>query len=195
MQEPKADSNSAEKGRHSTTVNLALQAQSLDYESCTLLCERLTPALLAWARLRVPRGSWKPVEPEDVVQEVWLRALSRLDSFDPSKGTFRMWMFGIAGRALLDLLRRAIRGSAAGSDSSTEDPFVRVADDATAVSTRLCRSESFQLVAQRLAALGEEERRLIIYRGLEGLPHEEVAKRLGIGVEAATKRGLRLRSR
>jgi RNA polymerase sigma-70 factor (ECF subfamily) len=176
-------------------VNLALQAQKLDFESCTLLCERLTPALLAWARLRVPKGSWKPIEPEDVVQEVWLRALTRLETFDPNKGTFRMWMFGIAGRALLDLLRKAVRGASAGSDPSSEDPLSRVADDATAVSTRLVRSEAFQVVAQRLAALDEQDRRLIIYRGLEGLPHEDVAQRLGIGLEAATKRWHRLRAR
>lgn len=195
MSEPGAEDRSRARVPHSTTVNLALQAQNLDFESCTLLCERLTPALLAWARLRVPKGSWKPIEPEDVVQEVWLRALTRLETFDPNKGTFRMWMFGIAGRALLDLLRKAVRGASAGSDSSTEDPLARVADDATAVSTRLVRSESFQVVAQRLAALDEQDRRLIIYRGLEGLPHEDVAARLGIGVEAATKRWHRLRAR
>lgn len=195
MSEPGAEDISRARVPHSTTVNLALQAQKLDFESCTLLCERLTPALLAWARLRVPKGSWKPIEPEDVVQEVWLRALTRLETFDPNKGTFRMWMFGIAGRALLDLLRKAVRGASAGSDPSSEDPLSRVADDATAVSTRLVRSEAFQVVAQRLAALDEQDRRLIIYRGLEGLPHEDVAQRLGIGLEAATKRWHRLRAR
>ena len=33
---------------------------------------------------------------EDATQEVWLLAIERFDQFDPSRGTFRDWLLGIA---------------------------------------------------------------------------------------------------
>lgn len=195
MSEEPARVPESKKGRDSTTVNLAIQAQNLDFQSCTLLCERLTPALLAWARLRVSRGSWQAVDPDELVQEVWLRALSRLSTYDPAKGTFRMWIFGIAGRAFLDLLRRAVRHSSRSGQGISDDVIARVADDATAVSVRLCRDEALSRIGRRFAELSQDDLKLILYRGLEGLPHDEVARRLGIGTEAATKRWHRLRAR
>ena len=43
--------------------------------------------------------------------------------------------------------------------------------------------------------LGSEERDLIVLCGLEGLPLQDVAARLGLGLEAVTKRWQRLRER
>jgi DNA-directed RNA polymerase specialized sigma24 family protein len=44
-------------------------------------------------------------------------------------------------------------------------------------------------------ALPEEDRKLVLLCGLEGLPHKEVAARMELGVEAVTKRWQRLRAK
>ena len=187
--------SSSHKKPGSTTMALALGAQRLDRESCAALFERLSPAIHTWATLRLPRGAWRPIEPEEVVQEVWVRALDRIQTFDPQKGSFRMWMFGIAGRSMLDLLRKASRTRAVGESKDGSQAMQDVPAHCTTASRRLVRDESLGRVIDKLLLLSSDEKRLLIYRGLEGLPHEVVAERMGLSPEAAGKRWQRLRDR
>src|ERR671930_787745 len=48
---------------------------------------------------------WSVEDAEDAVQETFLRAWARLDSF-AGRAPFRAWMYGIATHACLDALRR-----------------------------------------------------------------------------------------
>jgi len=57
------------------------------------------------------------------------------------------------------------------------------------------RDERTQALLDLTATLGEEERKLLLHRGLEGLPHGEMAEILGVDREAAMKRWQRLRKR
>jgi RNA polymerase sigma-70 factor, ECF subfamily len=43
---------------------------------------------------------------EDIVSAVFLRALSRINTFDPSRGTFANWLFGVARNAVAAHFRR-----------------------------------------------------------------------------------------
>src|SRR5262245_29358720 len=44
---------------------------------------------------------------EEVVQDTWLTAVRRTRDFDPLKGSFRSWLFGIAANIVRDQLRAA----------------------------------------------------------------------------------------
>lgn len=44
---------------------------------------------------------------DEVVQETWLTAVRRTRDFDPHKGSFRSWLFGIAANVVRDQLRAA----------------------------------------------------------------------------------------
>src|SRR4051795_10407403 len=44
---------------------------------------------------------------EELVQEVFTRVWRKADSFDPSRASFRTWLYGIARNAIIDLKRRA----------------------------------------------------------------------------------------
>ena len=68
-------------------------------------------------------------------------------------------------------------------------------DFATTVSRRMMRDESLAAFDKTLRGLNREERDLIVLCGLEGLPLKDVAERLGLGLEAVTKRWQRLRGR
>jgi RNA polymerase sigma-70 factor, ECF subfamily len=42
---------------------------------------------------------------DDAVQETWIVAVKRLQRFDPAKGSFRNWLFGIASNVIRNLLK------------------------------------------------------------------------------------------
>src|SRR3954471_9434200 len=44
---------------------------------------------------------------EELVQEVFTRVWREADSFDPSRASFRTWLYGIARNAIIDQKRRA----------------------------------------------------------------------------------------
>jgi len=72
-------------------------ARAGDPEARRELVVRHQAAVLALAAQLTPG----PADRDDIAQEVFVRALSRLESFDASRGSFRTWLAAIA----LGLLR------------------------------------------------------------------------------------------
>jgi RNA polymerase sigma-70 factor (ECF subfamily) len=112
------------------------------------------------------------LDPEDVVQETWVRAFERFAAFDPERGSFRAWAFGIAGHVLLK-----VRDAPAAERAL--DPQ-DVPDEATSVSRRIGRDEAVRDLVGVFARLDEEERQIVVHRGLEERPFTEIAALLGI---------------
>lgn len=164
------------------------------------LYEHIAPAVHTWASLRLRPNQAAMLDPGDLVQEVWLRAWRRIDDFDHERVPFRFWVFRIAKNVLLEASRQSRRPDqlgrirASGEDGDA-DPLARVADSITAVSRRVSRDEELGRFREAVAALPEDERKLVLHCGLEGLPLREVGERLGISEEAAGKRWQRLRAR
>jgi RNA polymerase sigma-70 factor (ECF subfamily) len=156
------------------------------------LYTEIAPALAAWTHVRLWASLKDRVPAEDFLQEVWCRALAAFDSFDPKLGAFRPWIFGIARNLLLEVMRSHARQR---TSKDAAFPLSQVADEATAVSRRACSDELLRKFCHEVTLLDEGDRDLLLWRGLEGLPHEDVAERLGVGREAAMKRWQRLRDR
>lgn len=180
------------------TEHLARGAKSGDRERATRLFERVAPSVYAWATLRISPGSRALVDPEDVVQEICFRVLTRFHTFDPESSRFRPWVFGIANKVMLEAFKK-IRGRPVprGGGSTSQGPpgMDAIPDDATRISRRVARDEGLTRFVEQVASLSKEERRLFLFRGLEGLSHEEVARRLEIGADVVRKRWQRLRTR
>jgi RNA polymerase sigma factor (sigma-70 family) len=70
-----------------------------------------------------------------------------------------------------------------------------IPDSATNVSRRLARDEGIQRVLAWVDALDEEERKLFLYCGLEGLSYAEVSERMQVHHETIAKRWQSLRAR
>ena len=178
------------------TVRLARAAAAGDTEVFGQLYERIAPALYTWADIRIRPGVRSWLEPGDLVQEVWCRALRILDRFDPDTVSFRYWIFRVAKNVLLEATRKAGSSAArASTPGTTTRMFVlqQVPDSVTGISRRMSRSEELERFRDWVNELEREDRDLLVHHGLEGLNHAEVAERLQIGAEAVAKRWQRLR--
>jgi len=174
------------------------RARNGDREGFADLYERLAPSLYAWAAIRIHPRHRGRLDPADIVQDVWWRAMDRFSRFDPAQGSFRGWLFRIATNALTDGFRRlSVRGQLANQNggirqqSLPEDLVAHV----TSVSRQVARQESVVRLIEAVSALDPDERSMIAYCGLEGLTTAEAAPLLGISAEASTKRWQRLRAR
>jgi RNA polymerase sigma-70 factor (ECF subfamily) len=186
-----ADLPSQETGR------LVRAARDGDVSGFAGLYERIAPSLHTWAELRIRPALRARLEPSDVVQEVWCRAWRKMPSFDPEATPFRPWIFRIAKNVLLEAFRLMERQS---GGPATPGPTTRLfllenlPDDATAISRRMARDENLAAFGEMLRSLDEDEQKLVLHCGLEGMTHEEVAGRMNLSADAVAKRWQRLRA-
>ncbi len=169
----------------------------IDDEQLARRIEDLTPRLLAWVRSKSTGSS--RIDPHDLVQETWFRAVSRMDTFDgATDDDFAAWTFGIQKIVFLESRRAAQRGARIrGSDGQTElEAALRNAPAAmTTLTRRLVRNEQHELFQERIAELDPEDRQLFELCALEQVSREEAAERVGSTKAAVTKKWQRLRAR
>lgn len=191
MTRPAEEPDSEPDGR---TAELARLAGAGDRARFGELYARVAPAVFAWSTLRIPDALHGQLDAEDVVQEVWVRALARFATFDPERGPFRAWLFGIARHVLLHALR-TLRERSANGDRSRVVGLADVPDDVTSITRRVTRDEDVRALLAAVELLPDEDRQLVVLHGLEGRSLGAAGAVLGIGREAAKKRWQRLRPR
>ncbi|MEZ6195857.1 MAG: sigma-70 family RNA polymerase sigma factor [Planctomycetota bacterium] len=181
----------------SSTSGHARRAGRGEGESLTRLYERLAPALYAWASIRIHPRHRGRLDPYDVVQDTWWRALNAFSSFDPERGSFRAWLFRIATNVLTDGYRRlAVRGQIPSVDREHREQALpsEAAAEMTSISQAAARSDDVARIIAAVQALDPEDRTLLACCGLEGLSATDAAPALGIKPEACGKRWQRLRA-
>lgn len=178
------------------TRELARSAKAGAVRSFAELYRRIAPALFAWASLRIHASARGRIDPGDVMQETWVRALEILHRFDPAQ-PFRPWIFRVAKNVLHEQIRSLGPAAAAGGHegSSRRDPVNDIEDEATAISHRLARDERIQAFLGRIAELEADDKVLLMHLGLEGRTAAEVAAALNLSADAVFKRWQRLRHR
>ncbi|MFT5052567.1 MAG: RNA polymerase sigma-70 factor (ECF subfamily) [Chlamydiales bacterium] len=191
MVDPDAKPNDPE------TLRYLEAAKGGDAESFAHLYEAIAPALYTWAELRIRPTQRAHLDPQDLVQEVWFRAWRSIERFDAENVPFRLWIFRVAKNVLLEGLRRMQRLDQAGGVGPTTRMFAlqNMPDEATAVSRRMAREETLADFAVEIRGLPQEDQKLVVHCGLEGLAYKDVAGRLGISADAVAKRWQRLRAR
>lgn len=164
-----------------------------DPDEFSKLYGHVAPALHAWAELRIPPKLRRVFGPEDLVQEVWVRALPRFDKFDAERGPFRAWVFGFAQNVLLAAYKARSKNqlTLAGDDGID---LGAVPVDLTTLTRRLARSDAHQEFIRVVQELDADDQELLLMRGLEGLSHDEIAPHLGVTSATLRKRWQRLRS-
>jgi RNA polymerase sigma factor (sigma-70 family) len=165
------------------------------------LYERVAPAVHAWASLRIRPSMRGQVDPEDVVAEVWCRAWQAFPRFDAERASFRPWVFQIAKNVMLEAFRKAQRATPVGGAGAAAGPSTRVfqlanaPDTATQVSRKMARHEGLQVLLEWAKGLEEDEQKLFVHCGLEGMGYAEVAERMQLEYDTVAKRWQKLRER
>jgi RNA polymerase sigma-70 factor (ECF subfamily) len=172
---------------HGVTSFHVRKAVSGEVESIEWVVRRLSPLLLAHAEYRL-KSLPGVVDPEDLVQDTWLRTLPRLDDIRPRDGrvtpVLLRFMTTVVNRRVRDLLQRAVgRRPSAGLDAAASLP----AGDSSVV-TRAVREEARDAVWDALQRLGQADREVVVLRGIEQNSVEAVAAVVQASPEAARKR-------
>lgn len=152
-----------------------------DAAAFTPLVERYSTALHGYFARRMPGAA------DDLLAEAWLQAFAARRTFDPSRGSARGWLFGVARNVLSQHLRRAGRKEAV--------PGPEVIDPWQAVDQRLDAAALAPALRQALAELPAEERELLLLVSWEQLTPAEAATAVGIPAGTARSRLHRARGR
>ena len=178
----------------SVTRDLARKVRDGDTEPFSDLYARVAPGLYAWANLRIRPSLRSRIDPEDLLQEVWIRALRAFPNYDPARG---LWLFQVAKYVLLDAFRRLRPGEIqpAADGESGGVHLSAIPDEATSVTSRVARLDGMRVFLEQVEQLPDDERALVLHLGLEGLSIKETAVQLDLSPAATEKRWQRLRRR
>jgi RNA polymerase sigma-70 factor (ECF subfamily) len=132
-------------------------------------------------------------EAEEAAQEAFLRAYTRLHSYDPQR-PFRSWMLSIASHYCIDLLRKrritwlSFEDEIAAPDGSTGTAKARLASDSPNPETVVAQREQGERIQRLLAALSPTDRAAITFRYWYDYSYEEIAETLNLTVSAVKSR-------
>jgi len=160
--------------------------------------------LIKIIRFRLDRRLATRVDPEDVLQEVFLAGQKRIQNLVASPtDSFLIWIRLILRQTIVDLVRHhlgAQRRSANREVRSTRKIYH--ADESFSMASRLIantaspsavfsKKEMISRVEECLEELGDNDREIIALRHYEELGNKEVAEILGIAEKAASIRYVR----
>ncbi|MGH9348773.1 MAG: RNA polymerase sigma factor SigZ [Vicinamibacterales bacterium] len=139
--------------------------------------------LRAFLARRVPPA----VDPDDVLQDVFLRVVKHLPSLRDAD-RIEAWLFQIARNALRDRLRARRRRDARTESLEADPPTENSMED-----DRAAEAELTPCLAPMIAHLEEPYRRAIELTALRGLTQSEAAKHAGVSVSGMKSRVQRAR--
>jgi len=178
---------------------LLLQARRGDRESLAKLILPYAPGLYLGA-LRLTRN---PADAEDVRQEAFLKAMSRLEQFAGTPGESRddlhAWVSRIAANASIDVIRKRRDGRLFSleepSDGGEETLGSKVRARQDNPEERFARREMRKLMADAIKQMAPDLRQACLLRDVLQYSTQEVAERLGISALAVRLRLFRAHRR
>lgn len=120
---------------------------------------------------------------EDLTQDAFVKAFSRLDSYQPAQGKFSNWLFKIAHNTAIDHLRRSELDTVPidTGDPERADYHAILSDpDAPTPLDHALRTDLGAALAAAVERLRPEYREVIVLRHQEGMAYEEIAAIAGL---------------
>jgi RNA polymerase sigma-70 factor (ECF subfamily) len=160
-------SSAALEGQGEPDRELAVRVLAGDEPAFRELYERHTPRLFQLA-LRLVGGD--TAQAEDVVQDTWIKATEKLDTFR-WESAFGTWLGAIGINVAREATRRHGRRHEVEWDDGVEPP----------AAAPLERLEPVDL-ERAIATLPDGYRAVLVLHDVEGYTHEEIAAQLGVAV-------------
>ena len=157
--------------------------------SFQLLVERYQDRIFSLAR----HYTRNAVEVEDLVQDTFLKAFSRLDTFQ-GQSSFFTWLYRIGVNTILDGLKRRGRSPV----RTVEDPEILATPGPTRISgpsADMEREEIARITHAVLDELPEIFRTVLVMREFEEMAYQDIAEVLGISIGTVESRLFRARGR
>ncbi|WP_229116831.1 sigma-70 family RNA polymerase sigma factor [Actinomyces bovis] len=141
-----------------------------DQQAFAQLYDRWSARLLALTvQVLVDRA-----QSEEVLQEVFLEAWRRADTYDPTLGSVRAWLVTLTCRRAIDRVR------ASQSARDRENRWHGTMPDADVTVQQVEDRLEGEEVRQALDAVGEPHRSTLLLAYFSGLTHTEIATRTGV---------------
>lgn len=160
------------------------QARAGDAASVSWLVERFSPALLAQARYRLGSKLRRVCDAEDLVADVWVVALPKLSEVGDEErrltpALMRFLSTTLAYR-LSNLLQRYIAKRQGGSTASARQELADLPASTTGAISVAMRNERCAQLLAAIDRLDQLDRDIVVLRGIEQQPNDEVAAKLGM---------------
>ena len=156
-----------------TTQALADLARAGDRTAFEKLTDSCRDRLATLVRFRLGPSLRRHADPEDLLQETYLRAFQCIDRFEwRSQDSFFQWLSGIARRVILERCRTTQHSTA---EPQADEP----AGDHVSPSRAIRREERWGRLQSALDQLSPEYRRVLRGVLVEKLPLTEIARRMG----------------
>jgi len=180
--------------------NLIEKAKSGDQDALAVLFNKYRKQLRTMIALRMDANLKGRVDPSDVLQDAWVDTARKLDSYDPDKMSFFVWLRLVASERLLACHRqhlgaqkrdprRELRRQHLNATSLSLGNFFL--DQSTSVAGKAIKVEQGVRLRAILDEMDDCDRELIAMRVFEGVSNAETAEILGITTNAASKRFIR----
>ncbi|MBP6786225.1 MAG: sigma-70 family RNA polymerase sigma factor [Candidatus Promineofilum sp.] len=154
-------------------MNLITRRDTAAFEH---LYDRYAPVILG----TVVKIVQNRAEGEEILQEAFWRVWNQAEAFDAEKGAFRGWVFSIARRLALDLLRRRTVRPQAARNESEERRFDQ--EPAPDVSVPDAAEQAIAAAQLRgaLTHLSAEQYQVLELAYFKGLTRQEIARTTGL---------------
>jgi RNA polymerase sigma-70 factor (ECF subfamily) len=149
------------------------------------LYDRHTPMLYGLVLRIVGRVA----DAEEVLQDTWVQAWKRAESWEPGRGTVTAWLLTLARSRAIDRIRSVAARRRAEAAAEPPDPAPDRDEPAKSVADR----QRQERVSAALASLAPKQREVLVLGYFGGLSQSEIAARLGapLGtVKSWTRQGL-----
>ncbi len=130
-------------------------------------------------------------EAEEAAQEAFIRAYTRLDSYNPNH-KFSTWMLSITSNYCIDLIRKR-RAILLSIDEPLPPHPSLMSEKSSAPESQIVQSEQEEMVQALLAHLAPEYREAVVLRYWHELSYDEIAEMMDTTVSAIKSRLFRAR--
>lgn len=164
---------------------LAVRMKKGDRRAAAALYEELLPKVFGFFFARTGRREIA----EDLSQDIFLKLVERIESFDEEKGRFVVWFWQVARNMLID----HYRGKRETAFSAFEENDLEAL--ATTGPANIDHRLRYTAVKDFLGTLGEDERELFELRYAAEMSYKEIAAILGRTEGALRVASLRLKEK